>query len=134
MSCNLSLEFHLPVSPARVLDLLLDPVLIRKWSGGAVEIDKSVGGAVSMFDGFVTGTITKMGNNELAYTWRLRDWKEEVKSSEVHYRLVKEKDGTMVVVTHTNLPDEEEAAYHATNWDEQFFGPMEEYLWATMKK
>lgn len=133
MGFNIRLEFLLPVSPAKVMDLLLDPVMIRKWSGGEAMVDKKEGGAVSMYDGWMTGTITKLKENELAYTWKTTDWAADAAYSEVNYKLTKDKEGTKVLVEHTNLPSQEEADYHTEGWDEQFFGPMEEYLWTTIK-
>lgn len=128
MSHNLSLEFQLSASPERVMQLLTDAALIRKWSGGDAVLDKEEGGVFSMFDGWVNGTVLKIGNNELAYTWKTTDWSEEVAASEVHYLLKKHDGGTKVTVRHTNFPDEAEMNSHQTGWTDYFFDPLEDYI------
>lgn len=134
MSLNLQLEFHLPVPPARVMDMLLDEKELRRWSGEDAVIDRKQGGKISLLDGWITGEIKKLADTELICTWRTQGWTDEMKDSEVKYKLVKDKEGTKIFLEHNNLPNQEEADEHTEYWEDQFFGLMEEYLWATMKK
>lgn len=134
MSLNLQLEFHLPVPPARVMDMLLDEKELRRWSGEDAVIDRKQGGKISLLDGWITGEIKKLADTELICTWRTQGWTNEMQDSEVKYKLVKDKEGTKIYLEHHNLPNQEEVDEHADYWEDQFFGLMEEYLWATMKK
>jgi uncharacterized protein YndB with AHSA1/START domain len=59
MAYDLSLEFILSGKPQRVMELLTDPLLIRKWSGGAAVLEKVAGGKFEMFDGWVHGQALK---------------------------------------------------------------------------
>src|ERR1700721_86530 len=112
MAFDLALEFILSGKPARVMELLTDPVLIRKWSGGAAVLENKVGGRFEMFDGWVTGTVLKTSKNELAYTWKTSDWPEETKPTEVHYLLKEDEAGTKVILHHTGFPNEDEMKSH----------------------
>ena len=129
MANDINLEFRLSGKPARVMQLLTDATLIRKWSGADAVVENKVGGKFEMFDGWVTGEVIKTGENELAYTWKTSDWGDDAKPSEVHYMLKGDNEGgTVVTLKHTGLPDEKERDSHKTGWSEYFFDPMEDYM------
>ncbi len=128
MAFDLELEFILSGKPKRVMQLLSDPILIRKWSGEEAVLENMVGGRFEMFDGWVNGKVLKIGEKELAYTWKASDWTEEMKSSEVHYLLEANEAGTKVVVRHTGFPNEKERDSHKNGWTDFFFDPLEDYI------
>ncbi len=133
MAFDLELEFILTAKPARVMQLLTDTDLIRKWSGGTAILENKEGGRFEMFDGWVTGKVLKTGTNELAYTWKTTEWPEGANASEVHYLLKDDVMGTKVILRHTNLPDEDEMKEHKNGWTDYFFDPMEDYIAVTEK-
>ena len=128
MAYDLSLEFTLSGKPTRVMQLLTDPVLIRKWSGGDGVLEKKVGGRFEMFDGWVYGEVLKITDNELAYTWKTTDWPEDTKPTEVHYLLKEDEAGTRVILKHTGFPNEDEMKSHKSGWTDFFFDPMEDFI------
>jgi uncharacterized protein YndB with AHSA1/START domain len=128
MAHDLSLEFILSGKPERVMELLTDAVLIRKWSGGAAVIEKTRGGRFEMFDGWVTGAVLKIDKNELAYTWKVEDWGEDVVPTEVHFLLAADEAGTKVTLRHTGFPTEEEMKSHKAGWTDFFFDPLEDFI------
>ena len=128
MVYDLTLEFTLSGKPKRVMQLLTDPVLIRKWSGGEGAVEPRVGGKFEMFDGWGKGEVLKINEKELAFTWKASDWPEETKPSEVHYLLKEDEAGTKVIVHHTGFPNEEEMNSHRTGWTDFFFDPMEDFI------
>jgi uncharacterized protein YndB with AHSA1/START domain len=128
MEFDLSLEFILSAKPKRVMQLLTDPVLIRKWSGGEAILEHIVGGKFEMFDGWVTGKVLKLGDKEFSYSWKASDWPEEAKPSEVHYLLKEDEAGTRVVLHHTGFPNAKEMDSHKTGWTDFFFDPLEDYI------
>ena len=128
MSFDLDLEFILSGKPKRVMQLLTDPVLIRKWSGEDAVLEHMVGGRFEMFDGWVKGKVLKMTVNELSYTWHAGDWADDAAPSEVHYTLKEDEAGTRVSIHHTGLPNADEMNSHKTGWTDFFFDPMEDYI------
>ena len=128
MAFDLSLEFILSGKPERVMQLLTDPALIRKWSGEDAILESKEGGRFEMFDGWVKGEVRKVGENELVYTWKPADWAEEVAASEVHYLLKADEAGTKVIIKHTGFPDEKERDSHKAGWTDFFFDPMEDFI------
>ena len=128
MAYDLSLEFILSGPPKRVMQLLTDAKLIRKWSGSEGVVEDKVGGKFEMFDGWVTGTVLKTGENELAYTWSTTGWPEGTTPSEVHYLLKPDEAGTKVILKHTGLPNEDEMKSHKSGWKDYFFDPLEDFI------
>jgi uncharacterized protein YndB with AHSA1/START domain len=128
MAYDLSLEFILSGKPKRVMELLTDSVLIRKWSGGVAVLENKVGGRFEMFDGWVTGEVVKTGGYELAYTWKTSDWPEDTRPTEVHYLLKEDEAGTKVILHHTGFPNEDEMKSHKSGWTDFFFDPLEDFI------
>ena len=129
MAFDLNLEFRLSGKPARVMELLTDAQLIRKWSGGEAVIENMPGGRFEMFDGWVTGVVIATGEKELAYTWKTSEWDEDAAPSDVHYTLKGDNQGgTVITVKHTGFPNEAERDSHKTGWSDFFFDPMEDYM------
>lgn len=131
MALNLDMEFIVSAKPEKVMQLLTDPVLLRKWSGEDAIVEKETGGRFEMFGGWVKGEILKTGKDELAYTWKTEEWDADAKPSQVHYKLAAHPEGTKVILHHEGLPDEDELKDHKESWEDQFFGLMEEYVLST---
>lgn len=128
MVYDLTLEFYLPVTPDKVMQLLTEPEKIKEWSGADAVVEKSDGGRFEMFDGWVSGKVLKATDNELAYTWKSSDWDDDVKPSEVYYKLIEENGSTKIELKHIGFPNQKEMDSHASGWTEHFFGPIETYI------
>lgn len=127
MAYDLELEFILSAKPKRVMQLLTDVALIRKWSGEDAVLENMTGGRFEMFNGWVKGKVLKLQPNELAYTWTASDWEEDATPSEVHYLLKDDERGTKMTIHHTGFPDEKERDSHKTGWTDFFYDPLEDF-------
>src|SRR5436190_16067697 len=112
MSYSISFSIFLFAPPDEVMELFTNPEFIKEWSCAEAVFEKKTGGKFEMFDGWVSGQVLKLTENELAYTWATTDWEEGTQPSEVHYRLEAVEHGTEVYVDHINLPSQEEADGH----------------------
>lgn len=129
MSFDLKMDFRVSGKLPRVMQLLTDAELIRKWSGGEAILEPKVGGKFEMFDGWVSGEVLKISDKELAYTWKANDWEDNALPSEVHYTLKADSQGgTEVTLIHTGFPNEKERDSHKTGWTDFFFDPLEDYM------
>ncbi len=128
MTFELTLDFLLSAPVHRVMQLLTDPILIRKWSGEAAVLDQEEGGEFSMFDGWATGTVLKVTETELVYTWHIADWSKEIPTTTVHYLLKNSDGGTKVTVKQTGFVSEDEMKNHRNGWTDYFFDPLEDYI------
>ena len=128
MAFDLALEFTLSGKPKRIMQLLTDPALIRKWSGGEGMVENKVGGKVEMFDGWMSGEVLTTSENELVYSWKTIDDEEGHKPTEVHFLLKDDEAGTKVILRHTGIPNENEMKSYKSGWTDFFFDPMEDFI------
>jgi uncharacterized protein YndB with AHSA1/START domain len=115
-------ETHIPAPPATVFAFLSDPEKIIRWMGTEAEFEPRPGGIYLLN---VTGAAVARGSfrevvpvHRLAYSlgW---DGSEIMPpgSSLVEIDLMDEQpDGTLLRLTHTGLPNEEQRASHAEGW------------------
>lgn len=110
----------------KVWEALTVPAVIESWGAGEdVVMDESVGTEFSLWDGDVTGTnVEVVPCEKLVQHWYGGDWK---KPSILTIELLPVKEGTKVLLTHTDVPIEEENAF-SEGWDEYYFGPMKRVL------
>ncbi len=128
MAFDLELELFLSGKPVRVMQLLTDPVLIRKWSGEDGIAEAKEGGKFEMFDGWVTGKVLKATDNELVVTWLPADWEEGAAPSQVSFWLKPYASGTQLKLRHTGFPNEKERDSHKSGWSDFYFDPMEDFM------
>lgn len=103
------LERLLPGPITRVWDHLTRPELLPAWFGGKSSIETRVGGAVSLMDGHVRGTVTRWAPpHQLSYTWNVfapGDGPEAVSAyPESYLTLTLEARGDQVLLTLDHLP------------------------------
>jgi activator of HSP90 ATPase len=84
---------------------LLDARQFSAFSGGrAAEIDRTVGGAFSLFTGHIVGrNLELVSNRRIVQAWRAVAWPEGVYSI-ARFELQRRGSGTRVVFDHTGLP------------------------------
>lgn len=128
MSHKLEIEILLPATPTQVMQMLTEQKQMEIWSGEEVVFEAKEGGNVELFGGWMSGEVKSIGASELSYTWRTADWNEETEDSLVHFVLKASGEQTVVSLSHSNLPDEEEVKSHKTGWFDFFFTPLEDYL------
>ena len=122
------LTYAFRATPAEVFAALTNSTALAEWSGEG-NVSKRVGGAFTMFDGWVAGKVlTYKPGKELAYTWKTTEWPKAWSPSKVQYTFTATKTGTTVTLTHSNLPNAKEAKDHRAGWTEHVFGPLEKFL------
>jgi len=125
---SFQLKIRLSGRPERIMQLLTDASLIRKWSGEDGEIEPSIGGKVEFFGGWATGVVTAISHTALSFSWRLAEWPETIADTQVSIALKGETEGTTVILEHRNFDNEKELKSHQTGWQEYFFDPMEDFM------
>jgi uncharacterized protein YndB with AHSA1/START domain len=106
---GVKLERLLPGPITRVWDHLTRPELLPGWFGGKSSIEARVGGAVSLMDGHVRGTVTRWAPpHQLSYTWNVfapGDGPDAVSAyPESYLTLTLEVRGEQVLLTLDHLP------------------------------
>ena len=91
------------------------------------EISREVGGAFTLFGGYITGRhVELMPNKRIVQTWRAGKWAPGVYSI-AKFELVEQGSGTKVVFDHTGFP-KGEAEVLASGWKAHYWEPLEKLL------
>jgi len=95
-------------------------------TGKPTEISSEVGGAFSLFGGYITGRhIELVPNARIVQAWR-SGWKPG-EYSIVKFVLVEEGSGTKILFDHRGFPDGT-AQHLAEGWKQNYWEPMEKYF------
>src|SRR5215831_19093301 len=130
-------EVVFKVSPKRVYEALTDTTQFDKviqlseagmsMGNRATQISPEVGGAFSIFGGYIVGRHIEMAPNErLVQAWREISWPPGIYSI-VRFELAEQGAGAKLVFDHTGFP--EGAAKHlAIGWKANYWEPLRKYL------
>jgi activator of HSP90 ATPase len=91
------------------------------------EISREVGGAFTLFGGYITGRHVELVPNErIVQAWRTGGWAPGVYSI-AKFELVEHGSGTKIVFDHTGFP-KGEAEVLASGWKAHYWEPLEKLL------
>lgn len=122
-SLTQSYTIHAPIED--VWNALVDDKTIEGWGGGPADMSEEVDTEFTLWDGSIWGKNTEIIPGEkLVQEWFAGEWEEP---SIVTFSLSQDGDGTVVSLTHENIPDEEFEDIER-GWEEYYLGPMKEYL------
>jgi activator of HSP90 ATPase len=92
----------------------------------ATQISGDVGGAFSLFGGYIVGRhIEMVPNQRLVQAWRETSWPAGVYSI-VRFELIEEGAGTKLVFDHSGFPGSGEHLF--TGWKADYWEPLRKYL------
>lgn len=91
------------------------------------EISRDVGGAFSIFGGYISGRHIEMVPGErLVQAWRTGEWKPGVYSI-AKFELTEQGSGTKLVFDHTGFP-EGKGQHLAEGWQVNYWEPLQKFL------
>jgi activator of HSP90 ATPase len=91
------------------------------------EISREVGGAFTLFGGYITGRHVELVPGErIVQAWRTGGWAPGVYSI-AEFKLVEQGSGTKIVFDHTGFP-KGEAEVLASGWKAHYWEPIEKLL------
>ncbi len=112
-----------PVS--KVWLAFVDPTEIEKWGGSPAKMSDKPGEKFELWGGDVFGTnIEVVENKKLVQEWYGGNW---TKSSKVVFIFENLGDKTKVILTHTNLPENEVENFDQ-GWKDYYLGAITTYL------
>lgn len=120
MTTSIAVEQWIDAPPSKVWRHLTEPGEWQRWQGVAAHLDPRVGGLFSMTMGNgmrARGQFLRLVENEsLVFTW---GWVDRPGippgSTSVEIVLTAKDGGTLLTLTHSDLPDDE-AELHAFGW------------------
>jgi activator of HSP90 ATPase len=91
------------------------------------EISREVGGAFTLFGGYITGRHVELVPNErIVQAWRTGSWPPGVYSI-AKFELVEQGSGTKIVFDHTGFPKGDAEAL-ASGWKAHYWEPLDKLL------
>jgi uncharacterized protein YndB with AHSA1/START domain len=91
------------------------------------KISQQVGGAFTLFGGYIVGRQIELVPNELiVQAWRAGGWDRGVYSI-VRFELTEQGAGTKILFDHTGFP-KGQAEHLASGWGAQYWGPLKKFL------
>ena len=121
-------EENFKADPHRIYEALLDAKQFTTFSGGRVaEIDRTVGGAFSLFAGHIVGrNLELVPHRRIVQAWRVVPWPEGIFSI-ARFELTEKSSGTRIIFDHTGFPPEL-AEHLESGWDENYWKALQKYF------
>ncbi len=128
MSESIRVSTVLPASAERIYHAWLDSDEHGHFTDSPADIDPTLNGAFSAWDGYITGkTLELEPFHRIVQAWRTTEFPPDGPDSRLEVLLKEVKDGTEVILIHTDIPDGQGKGYE-DGWIDYYFTPMQEYF------
>jgi uncharacterized protein YndB with AHSA1/START domain len=118
----------IPASPKAIYDAWLDSRGHTEMTGGSATASDQVGGRFTAWDGYIRGQNLELKPGRLIIqSWRTTRFTEDQEDSRITVSLAPVKGGTLVTLTHSNVPDDHKG-YEDGGWRVHYFEPMKKYF------
>ena len=124
---SLRQEADFSVPPHRVYEALLDEKQFSAITGAPAKINRSEGGALSLFGGqIVARNVELVPDKRIVQAWRDPEWAPGIHSI-VKFELTAQGSGTHLVLDHTGFPAGQFSDLDS-GWREHYLEPMKKTL------
>ena len=128
MSEMLSMEAIFSSSPREIFLAWLDSEAHSRFTGSPAKIDARVGGAFTVWDGYICGvTLALREPEQIVQSWRTTEFPEGSPDSRLELQFEPAEQGTRLRLVHTMIPDGQAAGYRQ-GWIDYYFSPMQHYF------
>jgi activator of HSP90 ATPase len=125
---SLHLSTILPASTQQIYQAWLDSEAHSLFTGSPAQIEPRLGGAFTTWDGYIQGqTLELEPYRRILQSWRTTEFPAGSPDSLLEITLEETKEGTRIVLDHTQIPDGQGDDYRQ-GWEDYYFAPMEEYF------
>ena len=134
MAESIELSTILPASAERIYLAWLDGEKHSAMTGGDAKVDPAPGGSFSAWDGDIYGkTLEQEPYRRIVQSWRTTEFPAGSPDSLLEVLLEDQdpgqpgKEGTRIILKHTNIPDGQGQDYYQ-GWVDYYFEPMQAYF------
>jgi len=128
MSNTFILKTNIPASPEDVYNAWLDSEAHSAMTGGSPAIiNNEVDKPFAAHNAYLWGkNLELIPNKKIVQTWRTTGFNSSDEDSRIEVTLEKSTDGTLLTLTHSNVPDQE--IHVEQGWVSHYFEPMTTYF------
>ena len=110
--------------PEIVYKALVNPLMLKLWTGFNAEMSEEVGAEFSLWDGNIAGKNLAFEKNKMIQ----QQWYfgEQEEPSIVTIKLHPHKKGSSIELIHTNIPDEDYNSM-VEGWNETYFADLVDF-------
>jgi activator of HSP90 ATPase len=120
-------EADFAAPPHRVYEALLDEKQFASFTGAPAKINRSEGGASSLFGGaIIARNVELVADKRIVQAWRDAEWGPGIHSI-VKFELTRQGSGTHLVLDHTGFPAGQFSDLDS-GWHEHYLEPMKKFL------
>jgi activator of HSP90 ATPase len=131
MKVEFEVSDFIPASPDQVYSAWLDSDEHSAMTGGHALITDQIGGTFEAWDGYITGKNMELVRaSRILQQWRTSEFEESDEDSLLEILFESEKEGTKIIISHTNLP--EHGMQYKQGWRDAYFSPMIAYFEAKL--
>jgi len=117
----------IPASPDEVYEAWLDSKRHSKMTGAKAKVNSKVGESFVAWDGYISGKNLKLEpGKRIVQAWRTSEFSEDEADSQIEIVFKPVKEGTKIILLHTNLPPHGEI--YRQGWEDSYFTPMQAYF------
>lgn len=125
------LEFKIttiiPTSPEEVYTAWLDSAQHAAMTGGAADVNDTIGERFSAWDGYIEGTNLELEpGKRIVQSWRTAEFAEDEEDSRLEITLEADAGGTKLTLRHSQLPAH--GGQYEQGWEDNYFQPMKAYF------
>ena len=118
----------IPATASEIYEAWLSSDGHAAMTGNPAQVDGTVGGKFSTWDGYISGsTLDLTPNQRIVQAWRTTEFPEAAPDSDVEILLEAVDGGTQVTLRHSNMPEDQVDSYRQ-GWDDYYFKPMKVYF------
>jgi activator of HSP90 ATPase len=123
-----TLSEFIPAKPAEIYQAWLSSEGHATITGSPAKVNGKVGGKFSAWDGYIFGsTLELTPNQRIVQAWRTSEFPDGASDSRVEILLQEVIGGTKIMLTHSDMPEDQVESYRQ-GWEDFYFKPMKEYF------
>ena len=127
MSLAITVSDIISASPEDVYDAWLDSDGHTKMTGSPANVDPSVGGRFTAWDGYISGeNIELERGRRIVQSWRTLDFEDSESDSRLEVILDPLDGGCKVTIKHSDLPPH--GKQYESGWVDHYLEPMKKYF------
>ena len=128
MTYQFQLEVVLPATPQQIYDCWLSSEGHTNMTGGAATISDQIGLPYSAWDEYISGVNLELNKGKrIKQSWRTTEFSPDHQDSIIAIELTEVESGTLLVLTHSNVPIDQKS-YENNGWQDHYFTPMLNYF------